>query len=527
MFKILISDMLGSAPKFEYPQKDVVQIEMKPTLSRDELLVVVPEYDALVVRSETQVDAALLAAGKRLKVIGRAGPNVDNIDIQEATRRGIVVLNTPKASSIANAEHTMTLMLAACRNTAVAHAALKNGEWDRSQFVGMQLHRKTLGLIGFGQVGRLVARRAQAFGMNLLVYDPFISEELGREYGVLLVDLEEIFTQADIISLHLPLLPENVHLIDEQALAQMKQGVVLINTARGKLIDQEALATAIKTEKVRAAAVDVYPTEPPLQNPLIGLPGVLHTPHLGGNTAEARQEVTDQILSQVCDALQGNDYRNAINMPFYGDVTFAQVQHFMALAERLGRLHYHLAGGNIRHIALEVRGQDQDMLIKPIAAALLQGILSRSLETEVNVINAPFLATEMGIVCTQTKGISPSDYPNLISCKVEWDGGERLLAGVLFGGSEPRLVQFDEYRLEARPEGLVLVMLNRDVPGVLGQVGTILAAYEVNIGEWRMGRDTPGGEALSFINLDSSPGQEVLDALEKIPAITKVNLIPL
>jgi D-3-phosphoglycerate dehydrogenase len=527
MYKILISDMLGSAPEFENPHPETTEIIMKPGLSRAELLVEVAAYDALVVRGETRVDAELLAAAKRLKVIGRAGPNVDNIDVHEATHRGIVILNTPKASSIANAEHTVALMLAACRHTAVAHAALKEGSWDRNQFVGMQLYRKTLGLIGFGQVGRLVAGRAQAFGMDVLVYDPFISEEIGREYDVLLVDLEEIYSQADIISLHLPLMTENVGLISEAAIAQMKPGVVLINTARGKLIDQEALAAALKTGHVRAAAVDVYPTEPPQDNPLIGLPGALHTPHLGGNTQEAREEVTEQILAQVCDALVGRDYRNAINMPFYGDYTFAQVQPFMALAERLGMLHYHLANGPIRHVALEVRGKELDVLVKPIAAALLQGILSGALQTEVNVINAPFLAEKSGIVSTQTRGISPLDYPNLISCKVQWDGGERLLAGVLFGGSEPRLVQFDEYRLEAKPEGLVLVMLNRDVPGVVGQVGTILAAYEVNIGEWRMGRETPGGEALSFINLDSRPEQAVLNALEKIPAITKVKIIPL
>jgi D-3-phosphoglycerate dehydrogenase len=386
---------------------------------------------------------------------------------------------------------------------------------------------KNWGLIGFGQVGRLVAARAQAFGMEILVYDPYISEEIGRRLGVLLVDLEDIFSQAEMISLHLPLTKENRHLINAQTLAQMQKGVILVNSARGDLIDQHALADAVKSGQVGATAVDVYPAEPPQNNPLIGLPGVLHTPHLGGNTVEAWTEVTQTILSQVCDALLGEDFRNAINMPFHGGVSYEEAEPFMDLAERLGKLHADLARGPIRHIALEVQGEKMGALIKLIAASLLKGILQRTLEREVNSINAPLLAAEQGIVLTQTKGISPADYPNLISCKVRWDDGERLLAGVLFGGSEPRLVQFDQYRLEAKPEGLVLVLLNQDVPGVVGQVGTILSAYQVNIGEWRMGRNAPGGTALSFINLDSQPDPVVLETLARIPAITGVKLIDL
>lgn len=316
-------------------------------------------------------------------------------------------------------------------------------------------------------------------------------------------------------------------MINAETIAQMKDGVILVNAARGKLVDEAALAQALKSGKVKAAGLDVYRREPPVDSPLIGLPNVVHTPHLGASSLEAQRDVATQIVDQILDALRGRDFRNAVNMPFPAGPGFDELRPYMTLAEKLGLLHCHLAEGTIRRVEIEVRGDDVDVLIKPVAAGLLKGILQKSISEEVNYINAPVLAEENGITTSQTKGLTPIDYPNLISCKVQWEKGERLLAGVLFGGSEPRLVQVDEYKLEAKPVGEVLVLRNKDVPGVIGQVGTILAAYEVNIGEWRMGRDKPGGEALSFINLDSKPDMAVLDALAKIPAITNVKLVSL
>ncbi len=527
MFKILISDKLGQAGLDRLDLAKDAHYDMKPGLSKEELMAILPEYDALIIRSDTKATAEVLKAGTKLKVVGRAGMGVDNVDVRAATLRGIIVMNTPGANSIATAEQAIALMLAASRHTAQAHASLKAGEWKRSQFVGTELYRKTLGIVGFGRIGRLVAKRAQAFGMEILAYDPYVSEEVGQELGVTLVDLDDLLAQSDYITLHTALMPETEKMINAQTIAQMKPGMILINAARGKLIDEAALAEGLKSGQVKTAAIDVYQKEPPENNPLIGLPNVIHTPHLGASTEEAQRDVATQIVDQVLDALRGTDFRNAVNLPFEAGLNFAETRPYMELGAKLGKLHCYLADGPVRRVEIEVRGETVKELIKPIAAGLLKGILEKSISEQVNYINAPLLAEENGITVAQTKAASSLDFANLITCRVTWDGGERTLAGMLFGGIEPRIVQVDNYKLDARPDGYVLVMQNKDVYGVIGQVGTILSAYEVNIAEWRMGRDKPGGEALSFINLDSEPGKEVLDALNKIPAITQVKLINL
>lgn len=527
MFRILISDKLGQDGLTRLENAKDATYDVKTDLTKEELLAAIPEYDGMIVRSGTKVDADVLTAGANLKVVGRAGIGVDNIDIRAATMNGIIVMNTPQANSIATAEQTMALLLAASRHTAQAHASLSANEWRRSQFVGQQLYRKVLGIIGFGRIGRLVARRAQGFGMDVVAYDPFVSEEIGRELGVTLVDMDDLLAQADYISLHTALLPETTNMINADAIGQMKDGVIFVNAARGKLVDEAALAEGLQSGKIKAAGIDVFAQEPPENSPLIGLPNIVHVPHLGASTVEAQRDVATQIVDQVLDALRGHDYRNAINLPFRAGPDFAETRPYMDLAEKLGLLQSHLANGPIRRVEIEVRGETSDELIRPIAAGLLKGMLERSISESVNYINAPVLAEENGIAVSQAKGMGPADYPNLITCRVYWQGGDRLLAGVLFGDGEPRIVQVDNYLLEAKPEGEVLVMLNKDVPGVIGQVGTLLAAYEVNIGEWRMGRHQPGSEALSFINLDSEPPTAVLQALERIPAVIQVKLVSL
>lgn len=527
MFHILITDKLGDAGLERLDAAEDAAYEMKTGLSKEALLEMIPRYDALIVRSGTKVDADVLDAGEKLQVVGRAGIGVDNIDIRAATMRGIIVMNTPQANAIATAEQTMALMLALSRHTAAAHASLKAGEWRRSDFVGVQLYRKMLGIIGLGRIGRLVARRAQAFGMDVLAYDPYVSEEVGRELGITLVDMDDLLAQSDYITLHTVLTPETEKMINAENIGQMKDGVRIVNVARGKLVDEGAVAEALASGKVAGAAVDVYSQEPPENNPLLGLSNVLHTPHLGASTMEAQRDVATQIADQVLDALRGNDFRNALNMPFPAGPDFAASRPYMELGEKMGILQSILAPAPIRRVEVEVRGETVDDLVRPVAAALLKGLLERSLSDPVNYINAPMLAEEHGISISQTTGVSSADYPNLISCRVHWEGGQRVLSGVLFGGSEPRIVQVNNYQLDANPLGAVLVLQNKDVPGVIGQVGTILAAYDVNIGEWRMGRETPGGEALSFINLDSEPPEAVLHALEKIPAITNLKLVML
>lgn len=527
MFRILISDKLGSAGLDRLDQVQDVSYDMKTDLSKAELLSVIAEYDALIVRSGTQVDAEVLNAATNLKVVGRAGMGVDNIDIRAATMRGIVVMNTPGANSVATAEQTLALMLAVSRHTAPAHASLKAGQWRRSDFVGTELYGKVLGIVGLGRIGRLVAERALAFGMDVLASDPYVSEEVGRELGITLVDLDDLLPQSDYITLHTAVSSETEKMIDADTISQMKDGVILINVARGKLVDEQALTQALQSGKIKAAAVDVYSTEPPQDNPLIGLPHVLHTPHLGASTVEAQHNVATQIVDQVLDALHGTDFRNTINMPFPAGPGFATVRPYMKLAETLGSLHASLADGPIQRVEIEVQGETVEGLVRAIAASLLKGLLKHKFGDKVNYINAPTLADENGITTTQTKDMNGIDYPNLVSCRALGEGQEHFLAGVLFGGSEPRIVQIDDYQLEARPEGVVLVMQNQDVPGVIGQIGTILAAYNVNIGEWRMGRNAPGGTALSVINLDSEPPPDALNALGKITAVTEVKLLAL
>lgn len=527
MYKILVSDKLGQVGLDRLKAAEDVQVDVKLGLPKDELLQIVSEYDALIVRSETKVDADVLAAATKLKVVGRAGMGVDNIDVKAATRRGVIVMNTPGANSIATAEQTMALMLAVSRHTAVAHTSLKAGEWNRSQYVGTELYGKTLGVIGFGRIGRLVAKRAQSFGMEILAFDPFVSESVARDLGVTLVDLDDLYAQSDYITLHTAMTPETAKMINGDAIAQMKKGVTIVNVARGKLIDEAALAEALKSGQVKAAAIDVFSAEPPpADHPLLGLPNVLHTPHLGASSEESQRAVATEIADQILNALRGSDYRNSVNLAFEEGIDFAAARPYMLLAEKLGTIQAALAPSPLQKVELEVRGE-VDRLVRPIAAALLKGLISYQSDEAVNLINAPLLAEDRGLSITQGRGFAITDYNNLISCKVSWDGGERTLSGVLFGGSEPRIVQVDGFLLEAKPQGVLLVLANNDVPGVIGQVGTILSAYNVNIGEWRMGRLEPGSGALSFINLDSIPPAPVLDALGKIAAVTQVKLIDL
>jgi D-3-phosphoglycerate dehydrogenase len=363
--------------------------------------------------------------------------------------------------------------------------------------------------------------------MEVLAYDPYVSEEVARDLGVTLVDLEDLLPAADYITLHTALLPETENIVNAQTIAAMKDGVFLINVARGKLIDEGDLAAALQSGKIAAAALDVYRQEPPpADNSLVALPNVITTPHLGASTFESQRQVATLIADQVLAALRGTDYANALNMPFQlEEQSFDDIRSFLELGEKMGRLHAGLADGVVDCLEVEVQGEEVTRLIRAIAASILKGFLGDKVDVPLNYINAPVLAEQHGIKITQTTGIKALDYSNLVTCRTSWPGGQRTLGGVLIGGTDPRIVQIDRYRLEARPEGIVLLLLNQDVPGVIGQIGTLLANYRVNIGEWRLGRDEPGGEALSFINLDSEPPAAVLQEIAGVDAVTGVKLV--
>ena len=526
MFRILVSDKLGQAGIDRLDQAEGCQYDLKTGLSKQSLIKLIPSYDAMIIRSGTQVDADVIAAGHNLKVVGRAGIGVDNIDVAAASKHGVIVMNTPQANSVATAEHTMTSMLALCRHTAPAHASLMANKWERSDFTGIQLYRRTLGLIGFGRIARLVAQRARGFDMRVVAYDPYVSADIAMEAGVTLLDLDELLAEAEIISLHTSLSPETENLINNDTLAKCRDGVLIINPSRGKLVDEQALASAIFTRKVRGAAIDVYRKEPPPENhPLIGLPNVLHTPHLGASTEEAQRVVALQIVEQTLDALHERDFRNSVNMPFNAGPNFSELAPYMLLASKIGALQFHMADDPIRKVELEICGEAVEQITRPIAAGLLKGLLEYVVSDSVNYINAPALANEMGISVSQTRSHGISDYANLISCRVEWQGGSRTISGTLFGGEYPRIVRVSDYHLDVEPVGKMLIMMNQDVPGVIGDVGTLLGKMGVNIGEWRLGRAEKGNQALAFINLDSDLDAAALAEIAALPAIKKLKLI--
>ncbi len=528
MFRVLVSDDLGAPGIERLAQNEDVEFDVKVGLSKDELVSVIGDYDALLIRSGTRVDADVLAAAKALRVVGRAGTGVDNVDVKAATARGVIVMNTPGANSIATAEYALALMLAACRNIVASHGSVASGEWSRSRFVGVQLYRKVLGLIGFGRIGRHVARRAKACDMEVIAFDPYVSEEVGQEVGVTLVDLDELLEKADIISLHSTLSVETENIINAESLRKCKHGVVIVNASRGQLLDEEALAEALRSGQVRAAAVDVYRDEPPrADHPLLRAPNVVHTPHLGASTFEAQRDVSVQIVDQVVDALRNEDFRNSVNMPFAAGPDFASVLPYMQLGEKIGALQFHMADGPLRKLEIELHGDAVRDYAKPIATGVLKGLMEQVLAGAVNYVNAPVLAEEHGIEIAQAKGLGSAEYANAISCRASWSDGSRVVTGAMFGGEHPRIVQVSDYHLDVDPSGTLLLMLNRDVPGVIGEVGTLLGRYGINVGEWRLGRPKLGEDALSFINLDSEPGPEVIDALRAVSAIKKLKVIRL
>jgi D-3-phosphoglycerate dehydrogenase / 2-oxoglutarate reductase len=474
------------------------------------------EADALIIRDDITVDAALLAQGAKLKVIGRAAVSLAGIDLEAATARGIMVMNTPGANSIATAEHTFAMMLALCRRVIPAHLTLERGSWTRGAYTGIELYGKTLGLIGLGRVGRRVAERAITFGMDVIAYDPYVAEMQITDMRVKLVGFEELLSRSDIISIHCALTPETLHILDEEAFVRVKPGVRIINAAYGSAIDEVALAEALRSGRVAGAALDVFETEPPSPS-LIGLPNMVHTPHMGDSTIEAQRDVSMQIVTQVMDALRGDDYRNAVNMPFMPGRAFESMSPYLRLAERIGALQHHLARGRIRRVAVEYKGDELDGMVKPLTVALLRGMLQPVLGDSVNYINAPLVAMERGIHVTQTKGLDVADYSNLVSCQVHWEGGGQLvISGALFNRREPRIVQIDTYRSDFVPEGIMLVFGSYDIPGIIGRVGTLMAQHNINIAAWRTGRAEKGGQTLTVITLDHALPDGVLDEFRKL-----------
>ncbi len=491
-------------------------------MEREAFLAALPGHHALIVRSGTRVDAEALARADGLKVVGRAGVGLDNIDVEAATERGVLVMNTPGANATATAEHTWALLLALCRQVPAADASVRRGEWERKRFVGFQLAGKTLGVIGLGRVGRLVAARGRGFGMQAIGCDPYLAADAATEINVELADLERVLAEADVLTLHVPLTDETRGLIGADALERMKPGALLVNAARGGLVDEGAVADALADGRLAGAAFDVYADEPPAGSPLLAAPNVVLTPHLAASTSEAQRDVSVQIAEQVVAALRDEEFRNAVNLPFVTTGGLSAIRPWLDLAERLGRLAEALAPGRIERVEVEARGPEAAPHADPLSVAVLKGVLTPILGlADVNYVNAAHVAAERGIDVSRSRRASAADYANLVGCRIRTDAGERSVAGTLFQ-THPRAVEIDGYHLDAPPVGTALLVWNRDVPGVIGRVGTILGDAGVNIAEWRLGRTAPGQTALAFINLDAPAPRDVLEDLRRIEGVRQV-----
>ncbi len=523
--KVLVSDKL-SDQGVRILQDAGLTVDVKTKLTPEELLRVIPDYEGLVVRSSTKVTADVLAAATRLKVVGRAGTGLDNVDLTEATRRGVVVMNTPGGNTITTAEHTIALMLSMVRMIPQATASTKAGKWEKNRFLGMELYHKVLGVVGMGQIGGHVARLAQGLLMQVIAYDPYLSPEAARKAGVEQVSLEELFRRADIITVHVPLTPETTGLINADSFKLMKPGVRIVNCARGGVVDEAALVDAMGSGKVAGAALDVFEREPvDPTHPLLKLDGLVCTPHVGAATAEAQEQVAVAIAEQIADYLVRGIIRNAANLPSVPADLLPQLQPYLLLAEKLGAFAAQLYEGGLQEVAVEYRGELTEISTKPLTVAVLRGLLNPILENNVNYVNAPVIAKERGIEVKEIKSGDAGNFTSLLVLTVRTDRGTEKVAGTLYQKSEPRIVSVNDMPLEVVPSGPMLVLINNDKPGVIGSLGMLLGDNGVNIARMELGREARGGRAISVIGIDMPVKPDLLEKLRRLPHVLSAKQI--
>ncbi len=512
--KVLVADPIAQRGIDELSNGGLLDVTVKLGLKPDELLAIIGEFQGLVVRSETKATAKVIEAATHLKVIGRAGVGVDNVDVDAATKRGIIVMNTPGGNTISTAEHAFSLMVSTARNIPQADASVKSGKWDRKTFVGVELYNKTLAILGMGRIGTEIARRAIAFGMRVLAYDPYLSASRARSLQVELIEsLDAIIPEADFITMHMPLTAETKYMLNAERLAKTKKGVRIVNCARGGLIDEVALVEALKSKQVAAAALDVFEVEPlPADSPLRGLPNLILTPHLGASTAEAQEGVGIEVAEQIRAALLQGEIRNAVNMPSIDAKTLAAVGPHLALGEKLGLFLSQIAAKRCDSLNINFSGKINEVDTTPITRAVLTGFLRAAGGGEVNVVNAPAFAETIGLKITESRESSVGDFAELIELTATGENGWVSVAGTFFG-STPRIVKINGRHVEAKPEGVVFILENRDRPGIVGHVGTLMGRHGVNIASMSLSRNEAGGSAVTVLNLDSAPGADLLKEL--------------
>jgi D-3-phosphoglycerate dehydrogenase len=523
--RILICDGLQRQGVKIFEKAKGIEVEVHERIEPRELLDAIQNCEGVVVRSRSKIDRKVLDRASRLRVIGRAGIGIDNIDIEAATRDGVLVMNTPGANAVAAAEHAMALMMALSRHIPRADESVRAGKWEKKKFVGTELYNHTLGIIGLGRIGSIVANRAQGMKMRVLAFDPYVSADAAAKLGVELVSSKKLFRQADFISIHTPFTKETRGLLDEEAFKMMKRGVRIVNCARGGIIDEAALYDAIKKKKVLGAALDVFTQEPPLNNPLLTLPQVIATPHLGASSEQAQMNVATAIAEQMLDYLQNGLIRNAVNMPSMSPKMIEQLQPYMILAERLGRFLSMYFQGNVRRLKVSYGGDLGELELAPVTNAAQKGFLERALAEEVNLVNAPVVMRSRGIQVEVATTSEARGYTGLIALKVVTDKGESQVAGTVFPTPECRIVGIDDYRMEAPLEGHMLLISNHDRPGVIGFIGTTLGDHQVNIADMHLSRIRSKGTAICLVTVDNPVAPEVLRALKEYSNIIEATII--
>jgi len=526
--KILVADSISQRGIDEMTRDGALEVLVETGLSEPALIERIPEFSGIVVRSQTKVTAPVVNAAARLRVIGRAGVGVDNVDVEAATRRGVIVMNAPGGNTISTAEHAFSLLLSVARKIPQADALLRGGKWDRKNLEGVELFNKTLGVIGMGRIGSELSRRAIAFGMRVLAFDPYLSASRARTLQVELVDdLDDLLAGADFITLHTPLTPQTHHLLDAARIAKTKRGVRVINCARGGLVDEIALADALRSGQIAAAALDVFETEPlPNDSPLRALPNIVLTPHLGASTAEAQESVGIEIAQSIRAALLEGTIRNAVNMPNLDAKTLAVVGPHLRFGEKLGRFLFQLAPQRVERLNVNYSGKVNEVDTTAITRSVLKGFLRGAGGDEINEVNAPAFAESLGLKITESRLSAAGDYTDLLELSADAEGKTVSVAGAFFGAT-PRIVNVNSRHVEARPHGVVLVLENTDRPGIVGRIGTLLGDHGVNIATMSLSRNQAGGTALTVLNLDTTPDEALLKKIRGSEDIKSAQVIEL
>lgn len=524
--KVLVSDNIS--PKgVEILKKSGLEVDVKTGMKPEELKACIGEYSGLVIRSATKVTAEIIEAAKNLRVIGRAGSGLDNVDKAAASKKGIVVMNTPGGNTVTTAEHSIAMLFSVARMIPQATASMKAGKWEKKKFMGVELFNKTLGIIGLGAIGGQVAKKAQGLEMNIIAYDPFLNEEKAQSMGIRKGSLDEIFAESDFITIHSPMTPETKGLINTATIAKMKNGVRIINCARGGIINETDLYEAMKSGKVAAAALDVFEKEPPENNPLLTLDNLICTPHLGASTEEAQENVALAVAEQIADYLVRGTIRHAVNFPSIPSDQVPRLQPYISLAEKLGSFACQIFEGGATEITVEYHGDASTITAAPVTIAAVKGYLSPILLETVNFVNAPFIAKERGIEIKEIKSTDAGDFFSKLVLRIRTKERESVVAGTLYSKKDPRVIEIDHFKVEIVPEGELLLLYNNDKPGVIGNIGNLLGKNDINIARMHFGRESAGGMAISVVSLDAKPGPEVINQLRGLPNILTIKQISL